>query len=473
MPPDLPLPAPLVRKRRPWWRRPFRLFLIGLLLLLAGLVGFYFYRIRGADRALEEALAEADRLDPHWRLQDLEARRATVPDGQNAALQILTVRKGIPGGWGAGTNLGPLFDGLPPEIRLNELQVKALRTELAKARTALAEARKLKDLPRGRFPVTYDRYFRSVHNESGAAGEVVNLLVDDVLLQAEDRQPDNALDSCRAILNCGRAVGDEPLADPQELRMNCRGTAVRYIERTLAQGEPSPAALLAAQRLLEDEEGVSPLLIATRGLRAGYDRAMEAYARGEIPRRLTFSDDPYLTEQVECNYLGGVKRQRAALLRYLNRAVEIARLPPREWVGALRELEATEEWLAGAPLQMPRFSPFALTEQRSLAQLRCGLAALAAERYRRERGRWPNDLAELVARGYLKAVPRTPFADTPLRWRRLGHGVEIEAPGPVPWGASLRLWDAFARRQAPLPVDPALQAPPAGRRPGLPPGKDL
>jgi hypothetical protein len=466
-------PTPLRVERRPWWRRPFPQFALTLLLLVVAVAGYYFYRVRGADLALAEALAEADRLDPHWRLNDIEARRAVIPERENAAVQVVAVRKLMPDGWGAKTSAGMLFLDLPPAARLNPHQAKALHAELGKVRAALAEARKLKDLPRGRFPITYDRLFRSVHAESEAPKEVVNLLADDVLLWAEDQQPDKALDSCRAILNCGRAIGDEPLPASQLLRMACRASAVKHVIRTLAQGEPSPTALLAAQRLLEDEEGVSLLLIVARGLRAGNDRTMEAYVGGEIPREPAFHDDPFMMEQIECDYLGGMTRQRAALLSYLNRAVEIAKRPPREWVAAFRALEATGDYLPGAPCQLPRFVRFAQTEQRSLAQLRCGLAALAAERYRRERGDWPNDLAALAARGYLKGVPLNPFDGAPLRWRRLGDGVEFEAPGSVPWGTGLRLWDVSGRRQAPLPADPVPEAPPEDGEPALPPpGED-
>jgi hypothetical protein len=444
-----------------------------VLLLVLAVAGYCFYRVRGADLALAEALAEADRLDPNWRLKDLEARRAVIPEGENAAVQVIAVRKLMPDGWGAKTSAGDLFAGLPPAARLNPPQAKALRAELGRVRAALVEARKLKDLPRGRFPITFDRLFRSVHGESEAPKEVVNLLADDVLLGAEDQEPDRALDSCRAILNCGRAVGDEPLAAPQQLRMACRASAVKYIERTLAQGEPSPAALRATQRLLEDEEVMPLLPIVARGLRAGYDRTMEAYLRGEIPREPAFHNDPFMMEQIECDYLGGMTRQRAALLSYLNRAVEIAKRPPGEWVGAFRELEATMEYLPGAPCQLPGFARFAQNEQQSLALLRCGLAALAAERYRRERGAWPDSLAALEARGYVKRVPLSPFDGAPLRWRRLRDGVEIAVPGPAPWGAAFRLWNVTGRRQAPLPADPFPEAPPQGGGPGMPPpGED-
>src|SRR5205823_3863301 len=53
--------------------------------------------------------------------------------------------------------------------------------------------------------------------------------------------------------------------------------------------------------------------------------------------------------------------------------------------------------------------------RRSHALTRCAIAALAAERYRRANGRWPESLAELVTAGLLRAVPGDSFDGQPLR----------------------------------------------------------
>src|SRR5947209_2276381 len=67
---------------------------------------------------------------------------------------------------------------------------------------------------------------------------------------------------------------------------------------------------------------------------------------------------------------------------------------------------------------------------RSHAQMRCAIAALAAERYRRQADRWPDSLDALVASGSLPAVPADPFADGPLKLKRLPDGLVIYSVGP-------------------------------------------
>ena len=85
------------------------------------------------------ALAETDRLDPGWRLEELEARRVKIPDKENSALHILAVKKLMPGNWGGDPQFNELFAQEVSEAQLNEAQVKALRAELGRAAAALAE----------------------------------------------------------------------------------------------------------------------------------------------------------------------------------------------------------------------------------------------------------------------------------------------------------------------------------------------
>src|SRR5262245_2024381 len=143
----------------PWFppRARWRLLLaLAAVVLLGGLLTVFVSRHfeAAADADLQEAMAEADRLDPGWRLEDIQAKRAKVPDEQNGALHAQAVAKQVPKDWVTGEEFGRLFEELAPEARLNAQQLKLLRDELARAGGAVAEARKMKGLPRGRFPIT-------------------------------------------------------------------------------------------------------------------------------------------------------------------------------------------------------------------------------------------------------------------------------------------------------------------------------
>src|SRR5262249_14888884 len=126
-----------------------------------------------------------------------------------------------------------------------------------------------------------------------------------------------------------------------------------------------------------------------------------------------------------------LKHERAALLRYLTRVVEAAKLPPAQQEKAFGDLELQVKDWAGrgrhriVGLLVPGYRTVTRAEQRSLAQLRCAILAVATELYRRERGAWPKAPAALVAARYLDAVPDDPYDGKPLRWRRTKEGVAV------------------------------------------------
>src|SRR5262245_3352890 len=119
--------APRTLPQPPWLSRRGRrrlLAALALTLLAGALVPVAAYRHRcavaGAD--LEAALAETDRLDPGWRWEDIQAKRATVPDKENGALHALAVAKQLPKDWGASEEVGKPLEDLRSDRRLNEQQ---------------------------------------------------------------------------------------------------------------------------------------------------------------------------------------------------------------------------------------------------------------------------------------------------------------------------------------------------------------
>lgn len=483
-------PSALPRRTRPW------VVVLSSLLVLA-IVGAFFYRIFAAEYELRAAVAEADRTEPRWRLEDVEADRTVVPDAENSARPVAAAKHLFPEKWpfwdwpdaatdqsggppGAPDKHKALADGLQdlePQRQLNDEQLTALHTEVLRAAEALAEARKLTGLTGGRHRITYSSDWistRMPHLQD--AREVCHLLTWDALVRAQDGDPDGALASCRAALNAGRSVGDEPFLISQLVRISCSTVAIRQAERVLVQGQPSEDALKALQQLLEKEESSTPLLTGIRGERAGLDAMMEAVASGrttlttrDLVKFSYFCSNNTLSpvEELELWQPGFLTAQRAAVLRYMNRAVELTALPAERRHEAFARLEAT---LPGQPVLVRRLVQ-ALGKnsdacQRSQAQLRCALAATSAERYRRAVGRWPDTLDALTGAGYLRETPADPYDGKPLRWRRLDDGAEAYSIGPdgeddggkmdrknpMAPGTDLgfRLWDPSRRRQPPV-----------------------
>src|SRR5262249_36852628 len=157
-----PPPGEFTQPRRHRWRYWLGVPVILLLLALVGVYGLFFY---WSGRDVRAAMAEAERdLPEGWQLEDIEAHRAQVPDGENAALvemklrQIrprdgLLVRPPPPAGQEGLPEADPriwfdAFNELSPEVQLDEGTLGGLRASLSKAEPARALARKLAGMTR-------------------------------------------------------------------------------------------------------------------------------------------------------------------------------------------------------------------------------------------------------------------------------------------------------------------------------------
>jgi hypothetical protein len=484
------LPAPeLPRRRRRWpW------LLLAPLLLVGGAFGYYFYARQAADREVAEAVAETDRLDPAWRLEEIEQKRKTYAPEENAAETVLAAYRLLPRNWplpvagapagaavpdgGAAEPAGmgqvaPLDDrvsGLPPEVQINEALVRDLRAELARdgVKDALAATERLSRQTGGRYAVAWGPNPMMANLPCQEVRPVSTLLRLQAALQTQDGQADDTLATARRIIIAGRSLGDEPTLISQLVRVATHAVAVQVIERALAQGLPSAEALAQTQRLLAEDAAEPLLLYAFRGERALQHRFLEGFT----------SRDPAVVgtpngwrARVESLYMSQkMRRYHPIMLRFFQKAVEIARHEPEEQAEELRRLEEDVEKAGGArggeeliSLLMPALGKVGAAFRRDRAVLRTAIIGLALERYRLEKGYWPKELTELVP-AYLPAVPCDPFDGRETRYKTLPDGVIVYSVGPdgqddggalnrknvVAPGTDLgfRLWDVTARRQA-------------------------
>jgi len=457
------------------------LLFLGVCLLLAPL---YYWVLSG--KQLQSALAEADRLDPGWRINDLESGRKSIPDNHNSGLVLIEAMQLMPPHWPAweftsapeNKDLNQeVLASLPldlsnqvPPVRIDPRHLKILRDELRRAAPALAKAHKIIDLPCGRYPIQFAKDYVStllVHTQDSRM--FANLFACEAALHAEEEDMEGALLACWGILRVDASIGDEPTLVSMIQRMGTRQLALKKIQQVLALGQPAEPSLAGLQHLLEEEEREPLFLNGLRGDRAIMDGLMQAIQNGEvhsgqIPALLENSDFRAAKGTEIALVAATIKNQRAALLRWYNRAVEIAKLPLAEQKPHILELEATTKklpFLARAlRTDVVKVSDAWFQDQVSF---RCAITLLAVERYRRAQGRWPEKPGDLVPT-YLDKAPIDVFDGTPLRIRRFSDGVMVYSVGPdgvdnggrfdknprlkgTDWG--YRLWDVPRRRQPP------------------------
>jgi hypothetical protein len=433
---NVPQPPPVKSRRR--WRR-WAVIAALVAVTLGGILVFIYFQFF-AGRDLREAVAEADRLDPGWRVEDPDTGRAVVPDAENGAPIVLAARALMPPGWPTPpvdeqpSLLDRLAD-LPLRQRVNDADRQEASAELVKVQVAIAKARELADRPHGRYRVAWseDRIGTPMPHVD-ALHRIRSILSLDVIMRADRGDIDGAVRSCQAILNSGRSLGDEPAAMSQFVRAMWAMVAARHLERTLAMGTASPAALEKMQHLLEDETKHPHMLIASRAARMDFYHFLEMMRTGRFNRAAWKIKSSTLGPQAD-DWIDRGRAQAciAAHLRYWTAVVEIAKQPSATQEEALQALlkptAPLPPLLEGLTRGGEDWSKSAWTFNRSHAEAGCAAAALAAERYRLAENRWPNSLDALVPR-YLEAVPTDPFDGRPLRLRRLPDGLIIYSVGP-------------------------------------------
>jgi len=465
-------------KRRGWkWLR-----IIGGVLVLvfgAGMV-YSYYTLVASERDLRSTIARIDERDPDWTLSQIAARQPVIPDEQNAILHVMTARQFLP----MPRTFPPLLEeieSLPPQEQLSREQSESIAAELKRAAPLLEAARPIADMPRGRHDTGLSTdVVTTVLPHVDALTTLIVYMQLDVARRAQANDPEGAFTSVRIMFNGARAMGDEAFAVTQLTRMGRASDALRAAERVLAQGQVSESTLAAFQKMVEEEEAYPGFLVAARGERAILHVMMERLESGEINnvrmRKMMGSLQQQAwkgtgIDRVDSILLGWplskLRDNHAAMLEFMSALVEVARLPLEDQQAAMERLNAKREKLPALARDLTAFrTRLAECNLRVRAELRCAAAAMAAERFRLQHGRWPDSLAELVP-AFLQKIPTDPYARAPLRFRKTEQGLVIYALGPdfqddggkifpkkMSWGGlvkgfdvGFRLWDANQRRQ--------------------------
>jgi hypothetical protein len=462
------------------WRR---LILLGVVLLAALICApfcvQYYFRWE-ARRELDQVIASLDQTDPRWRLDDVEADRRQLPAEENSASLVAAAATLLPKTWNSPISVD--LDKTPPPCELREDQADALAKELQSLAAAIQTARALKDRPFGRYKMEYAPDFISTPvGDRHHIRTVVALLEMDVCDCVQRQDMEQAWRSHQALLNAGRSLGDEPTLIAALIRVAMDHYAVRSLERALANGSFLPAALAERQQALTEEGEVPFFLLGMRGERAGNHLLLSNVESGKLSLLRTLENVGRRNVDQSAGWFdciheffadSMVLRSHTTLLRRETEMIEAAKLPSEQRHGALAQIDKSvraqvlnDRSQVLARLLITAVVKVAEAEQRVHTLLACGVAGLAIERFRLQRGQWPDSLDAVAEAGFLKKVPTDLHDGKPLRFRRAVDGVVIYSVGKdgqndgkslddlaayVPTGlrVEFRLWDPAHRRQS-------------------------
>ncbi len=350
-----PVLQSMSRRFRSHWRGIAVVFALALIL---GSIALTMLNTQSwqADLKYQAAVAEADRLDPGWRLDDILAAREKMPDQENSALRVHEIADKLPGAW-AGIKLYDRsfsYEGETPEVRLSKERIDALRATLEEAEHVVPDARVLADYPRGQLDGVRPRIVR--HEQVGSLNSFVDLsfpygaevqrviflLWLDAELRIDSGEIETAILDIRAIANTGRSIGDYPGISAQVSRAGAFQKGIPCLETALAQGQAASTSLATLQSILEDEARQPARMIALRGERAIHQDTLEQIHSGKLARSAipSFSDYPFW-ERAFTNRIN-IRENQATVLRIHNEATEIGRLPEWEQIAAMKA--TNESW---------------------------------------------------------------------------------------------------------------------------------
>ena len=442
--------ADLERKRKRLWTIlliPVRILfvLLPVLGIVIPLCAVQHYRLKALDEDIAVELGNIRAAGDPATLEELDKWYA-YPDGPNAADVYARAyekfneddekRKGAPYLIGTRIELPPLGEPLPDEMKK---RIAAFLVENAEAIKLLHEAAEIEGC---RFPIRFvDASDASALDlpHSGGLRDGARRLVLAAVMAAEAGRAEEAVSHIDACIGTIRSLRNEPYDISQLVRMSCLAITKGALEQVMARVRLSGSQRAALSSLLQAEERTETIGRAAVGDRCITDRYF-------LPGGVVFgeaSEDDTFGETF--GHLSGVvSKGRLFCLRWLGRAVRVARLPLNERLAASRrfsaELEAEAEIDVMDFLSQDFMGKFMLGMTASgytgviaedltgFATLRAMRTALAIEGFREAQKGLPESLAELVPK-YIDAVPLDPFDGKPLRFKKLKKGYVVYSVG--------------------------------------------
>jgi hypothetical protein len=362
----------------------------------------------GSSSELTAAIAETEKTDRGWRLADIAAARRKLDPASNGGLLALSAARQVP------QNAVSALDGFElrrdPTQPIPESEVQRLRNALRGCNPALTEARRIAFAPQGRFEIkfNFDKPLDTPLEQQQQSRKTAWLLAHSSELCSVDRDAAGAIEDVQATLILARYLDDEPFLISQLVRLAIQTIAISALERAMTCSVIPDDSLKSIQELLESETTGTPFVTALRGERANYHAMIEC----KNYQNTNLSDADY-----------------AWAIRTFHRAIETAKKGPpyysAEWTSLVQDVQNGS---AAATRLMPAFGKVRDAHTRVFANMRTAALAIAAERFRRDKGEWPTELKQL-APNYITTVPAEPYYGGPISLARPARGCSVYVKG--------------------------------------------
>jgi len=283
--------------------------------------------------------------------------------------------------------------------------------------------------------------------------EFARLLCAEGLWRKRQGDIDGAVESIMTALKLVRRMDDEPFLIGFLVQGAIFAITVNGLQRILEDADASPQTYRALMVELKAWDIDRNFVRALQGERVFSITACQWAQKASLKELQELMNESSSTPQINLSmWLSGkrtfIAQNELVMLRYHEALLSLARKgAPYDWA-SLERLE--KQWQEEVDRPAPSLSLGALKltwDNKALAKLlfftwsramqraayfhalqRLGQVTIALRLYRREHGRYPETLQELVPK-YLPSLPVDPFDGKPLRYKRLAKGFKIWSVG--------------------------------------------
>lgn len=282
-----------------------------------------------------------------------------------------------------------------------------------------------------RYPVDLSMGFDTIMPHFSDIRKGAKMLQLEAALHADNSEAELATRSIISSFGLARSLSREPLLVSQLVRIGFQALAVSALEHSVNRTEFTDEQLVNLSRTIANAEDHSAMTRAFVGERCVGVSIFKAPASQIVPL-VGGSSRPRVFSIALYKFAGLADRDAIMYVDLMEGYIEAAQLPPHQRQSAsdavVAKIGAIPKIHILLRMIMPALSRITTIDIRTIAQLRTARAGLAIERYRLATGSLPDALSELVP-AYLEAVPKDPFDDKELRYKKLETGFVVYSIG--------------------------------------------
>jgi len=400
------------------------------LFLFAILFALLFVIDARASRRLNNRLDAIRAAGEPLTADDLLARIPRIPDSQNRAVAVLGPIRRI-----LGAQMSDEEKAMLPYIALGKIErpyrrwpidvIDGSRAYLQRFTQERSELREALAMELGAFRPSFNKplIIEVLLPELSEFLQVSRLLCLELRLHAEAGEIESVQARFHELLALDAVLNDSPAMISFLVQIAIRSQTMNAIEDSVNLNAMDAASLADTQAALSDAELQLSLVNAMLGERASFHNYC-SWARSPRGGGITLKRNgdwvdwlPALSEIDEAKGLDIYDD-------YLNAARQG---PTPKALAKLNLSSTTHATLPSYCLKSDALTgigrrPIELW-LKCVGHSRALQVALAAERFRRDRGSWPDKLDPLVP-SYIAAVPKDPFDDNPIRYARVAEGIQ-------------------------------------------------